>query len=88
MCIYINLSTIQLFIQSKKKRPLSENMAKIIVLCCLIILAAFGSVHGSSKKQEVGFYELKKGDISMKFTNWGAAIVSLILPDKHGMFFL
>lgn len=59
-------------------------MAKIVVLCCFIILAAFGSVHGSSKKQEVGFYELKKGDISMKFTNWGAAIVSLILPDKHG----
>jgi len=58
----------------------SENMAKIIVLCCLIILAAFGSVNA----QKIGFYELQKGNITLKFTNWGAAIVSVILPDRNG----
>jgi aldose 1-epimerase len=59
-------------------------MAKIILLCCLILLAAFGVVNGSTKEQEIGFYLLKKGDISVNFTNWGASIVSLFLPDKHG----
>jgi aldose 1-epimerase len=63
-------------------------MAKIILLCCLILLAAFGVVNGSTKEQEIGFYLLKKGDISVNFTNWGASIVSLFLPDKHGMSFL
>ncbi|KAH7850899.1 hypothetical protein Vadar_004414 [Vaccinium darrowii] len=29
-------------------------------------------------------YELKTGDFSVKFTNWGARIVSLVLPNKHG----
>ena len=67
--------------ERKKKRPVSENMAKIIVLCCLIILAAFGSVNA----QKIGFYELQKGNITLKFTNWGAAIVSVILPDRNGM---
>nr|XP_023919417.1 uncharacterized protein LOC112030984 [Quercus suber] len=55
-------------------------MAKIIVLCCLIILAAFRSVNA----QKIGFYELQKGNITLKFTNWGAAIVSVILPDRNG----
>ncbi|CAM8909830.1 unnamed protein product [Rhodiola kirilowii] len=31
-----------------------------------------------------GIYELKKGNFSIKFTNWGATIVSLIVPDKNG----
>ncbi|KAL3716508.1 hypothetical protein ACJRO7_008154 [Eucalyptus globulus] len=33
---------------------------------------------------EVGIYELKKGNFSVKFTNYGAAMLSLILPNKHG----
>jgi hypothetical protein len=40
---------------------------------------------GSAKKEEIGLYALKKGDISVNFTNWGATIVSLHLPDKNGM---
>ncbi|XP_021905394.1 aldose 1-epimerase-like [Carica papaya] len=35
-----------------------------------------------SDHQEI--YELKNGDLSVKFTNWGATIMSLTLPDKHG----
>ncbi|KAJ0099358.1 hypothetical protein Patl1_22150 [Pistacia atlantica] len=31
-----------------------------------------------------GIYEIKKGNISMKLTNWGASIVSILLPDKNG----
>jgi hypothetical protein len=36
-------------------------MAKISVL------ASFGFVNGSAKKEEIGFFELKKGDIFVNF---------------------
>ncbi|KAE8798333.1 aldose 1-epimerase-like [Hordeum vulgare] len=40
----------------------------------------------AARKSAVGFYELKnkKGDFSMKVTNWGAALVSAIVPDSKG----
>ena len=60
-------------------------MIKIFVLLC-IFLAASGFVNGSAKKEEIGIYELKKGQISLKVSNWGASILSLLLPDKNGMF--
>ncbi|PQP99364.1 aldose 1-epimerase [Prunus yedoensis var. nudiflora] len=62
-------------------------MAKICVLLCFILLAAsgFANVSGSETKgKKVGIYELKKGDLSVKFTNWGATIISLVFPDKNG----
>ncbi|KAH0973727.1 hypothetical protein GBA52_025883 [Prunus armeniaca] len=62
-------------------------MAKICVLLCFILLAAsgFANVSGSEpKEKKVGIYELKKGDLSVKFTNWGATIISLVFPDKNG----
>lgn len=40
--------------------------------------------HHHHQKEELGIYELKKGNFSAKFTNFGAAIVSLIVPDKFG----
>ena len=61
-------------------------MTKIFVpLLCLLFLAASGFVNGSVKKEKIGIFELKKGDLSLKVTNWGASILSLVLPDKHGM---
>ncbi|MED6158339.1 hypothetical protein PIB30_031861 [Stylosanthes scabra] len=61
-------------------------MIKIFVLLlCLFFLSDSGLVNGSSSKHEkIGVFELKKGDLSLKVTNWGASIVSLILPDKYG----
>ncbi|XP_021762265.1 aldose 1-epimerase-like [Chenopodium quinoa] len=38
----------------------------------------------SKSKPEIGVYELKKGNISIKVTNYGATIMSVILPDKNG----
>ncbi|TYI63518.1 hypothetical protein E1A91_D09G023600v1 [Gossypium mustelinum] len=38
----------------------------------------------SKSKHEVGIYELKNGNMSVKFTNWGASVISIILPDKDG----
>ncbi|KAL6139716.1 hypothetical protein ACLB2K_058018 [Fragaria x ananassa] len=63
-------------------------MTNISLLLCLVItiLVASGFANGSGyePKEKIGVYELKKGDLSVKFTNWGATIISLILPDKNG----
>ncbi|XP_052189765.1 uncharacterized protein LOC127799609 [Diospyros lotus] len=55
------------------------------LLLWITVLALWvGVINGSKSKPEVGIYELKKGDVSVKLTNWGASIISLFLPDKHG----
>ncbi|KAE8661321.1 PYRUVATE DEHYDROGENASE E1 BETA family protein [Hibiscus syriacus] len=60
-------------------------MAKIsFLLFSLFIIVASAIINGSEAKEKVGIYELKKGDLSVKFTNWGATIVSVIFPDKYG----
>lgn len=37
-----------------------------------------------SAAEEIKVYELKKGDFSIKITNYGATVLSVILPDKNG----
>ncbi|KAJ7974433.1 Aldose 1-epimerase [Quillaja saponaria] len=59
-------------------------MSRIVVLLCFILVASTGFVNGSVKKKDVGIYELKKGHLSAKFTNWGATIISVVVPDKNG----
>ncbi|KAL0887878.1 hypothetical protein Bca101_011861 [Brassica carinata] len=39
---------------------------------------------GDNEKENIGLYELKKGNLTVKFTNWGASIMSLHFPDKNG----
>ncbi|KMS99185.1 hypothetical protein BVRB_2g047220 [Beta vulgaris subsp. vulgaris] len=34
--------------------------------------------------QEIGVYELKNGNVSVKLTNYGATVISVIVPDKYG----
>jgi len=65
-------------------------MTKIFVLHLCLLIVAFGFVNGSYEKEKIGIFELEKGGLSLKVTNWGASIVSLVLPDKNGMtnFFL
>lgn len=58
-------------------------MAKILPLTiCLCVLAAFVLVHAAD--EEVGIYELSRGEFSLKFTNYGATMLSVVLPDKNG----
>ncbi|GMP30514.1 hypothetical protein CsSME_00005149 [Camellia sinensis var. sinensis] len=57
---------------------------KISVLFSFTIIAVWVFANCSESKLDVGIYELKRGDFSLKLTNWGATIVSLVLPDKHG----
>ncbi|KAJ8647041.1 hypothetical protein MRB53_000064 [Persea americana] len=35
-------------------------------------------------RKYVGVYELKKGNFSVKITNWGARVISVVLPDSKG----
>ncbi|GFZ07753.1 Galactose mutarotase-like superfamily protein [Actinidia rufa] len=37
-----------------------------------------------AEEAEIEVYELKRGDFSVKLTNFGATVLSLILPDKKG----
>ncbi|XP_015879432.3 uncharacterized protein LOC107415594 [Ziziphus jujuba] len=63
---------------------LDMKMANIALLLCFLILAASWPSNVYATKDKVGIYQLKKGDISVNLTNWGASIISLVLPDKHG----
>ncbi|XP_059642908.1 uncharacterized protein LOC132284799 [Cornus florida] len=60
-------------------------MSKLTPLLCFMIVA-FGVVlvDGTEPKTDVGFYEIKKGDLSLKLSNWGASIISLHFPDRNG----
>ncbi|XP_059642695.1 uncharacterized protein LOC132284602 isoform X1 [Cornus florida] len=59
-------------------------MSKLTLLFCFIVVAFGVVVDGTTSKLDVGFYEIKKGDLSLKLTNWGASIISLLFPDKNG----
>lgn len=57
--------------------------SKISLFFCLFFilhLLAADSVTG----HQIGIYEIKKGDFSVKVTNYGATIISVLLPDKNG----
>lgn len=60
-------------------------MAKVSLSCFFLLLGfLFVNINGSKETKEVGVYELKRGDFSVKLTNYGATVLSIILPDKHG----
>ncbi|KAI4353099.1 hypothetical protein L6164_002073 [Bauhinia variegata] len=59
-------------------------MTKISLVLSFLFLAASGFAYGSVKKEDIKVFDLKKGDISLKVTNYGATILSLVLPDKNG----
>lgn len=58
-----------------------------LLLLCLVTLLSLGSRSpslGVEAKKEIGVYEIKKGNFSVKITNWGATVISVILPNKCG----
>ncbi|XP_008453190.2 uncharacterized protein LOC103493981 [Cucumis melo] len=55
-------------------------MAKVLPLIFLLVVSVIGFSNGN----DVGIYELRRGNFSIKLTNYGATILSLILPDKNG----
>jgi aldose 1-epimerase len=59
--------------------------AALLPVALLLCLALAGSA--DARRKAGGFYELKNknGDFSIKVTNQGAALVSVIVPDGKGM---
>ncbi|GMH21936.1 hypothetical protein Nepgr_023779 [Nepenthes gracilis] len=52
------------------------------IVSVILLMASNGCAAG--KEKEIGVYEIKRGDFSLNFTNWGATVISVILPDKNG----
>jgi len=54
-----------------------------LLLCLCLALAD----RADAARKTVGVYELKnkKGGFSIKVTNWGATLMSVIVPDSKGM---
>lgn len=59
-------------------------MGKFSTLFQVILFVSIGFASGDIYNQKIGVYELKKGNFSVKFTNYGASIVSVVVPDKYG----
>jgi aldose 1-epimerase len=59
-------------------------MARAPVFLALLCLTAFALAGGVDARKMVGVYELKKGDFSVKISNWGATIMSIVTPDSKG----
>lgn len=49
----------------------------------LALVLAANSVVGGARKG-VGIYVLRRGDFTLQFTNYGATMLSAVLPDKDG----
>lgn len=61
-----------------------STMSKVFLLLCFLPGLLLVQAHKHHKK--IGFYELKRGDLRLNLTNYGATIISVITPDKHGLF--
>lgn len=58
-----------------------------LLLCLCLIVGSLGLGSPNfvqSKDEESKFFEFKQGNLSVKLSNFGARIVSLSFPDKHG----
>ncbi|XBI08153.1 hypothetical protein VPH35_135931 [Triticum aestivum] len=49
-----------------------------------LALGLSGRADAAAERKIVGVHELTKGDFSIKVTNWGATLMSVILPDSRG----
>ncbi|KAH9775719.1 Aldose 1-epimerase [Citrus sinensis] len=58
-----------------------------LVFCYFIVLVLFltnNKCQATESCEAVGVYKLKRGDLSLKFTNYGATMLSAVIPDKYG----
>lgn len=76
--IHINCSSLCQKINLKKKKIMAK-ASLCLNVCVMIIAFAVGNMC-----EEIGVYELRKGDFSVKITNYGATVISVLLPDRNG----
>ncbi|XP_047331954.1 galactose mutarotase-like [Impatiens glandulifera] len=59
---------------------------KLFVGFIFAIIFLTGTHQTTAKKDKrIHIYQLQKGNFSMKFTNYGATLISLVVPDRNGM---
>ncbi|KAF8714949.1 hypothetical protein HU200_027490 [Digitaria exilis] len=63
---------------------LAMAMTRAPLLLALLGVAALAGGANAAGRKMVGVYELSKGDFSIKVTNWGATLTSVVLPDSKG----
>ncbi|CAN6235238.1 unnamed protein product [Urochloa humidicola] len=56
----------------------------LLALLCLAASSLSAQAAGTDGRKMVSVYVLKMGDFSIKVTNWGARLMSLVLPDSKG----
>lgn len=56
-----------------------------MIVGVLVLPNIIASEEEEEEEDEAKFYEVKQGNLSVRFTNLGARIVSLSFPDKHGL---
>ena len=54
-----------------------------LALLCVVVASA-PAANAAGARKTVGVYELKKGDFSVKVTNFGARLMSVVFPDSKG----
>ncbi|KAI3454643.1 hypothetical protein Pfo_011306 [Paulownia fortunei] len=59
-------------------------MAKAPLCFSLIIIIAFALGSVCKAAEEIGIYELQKGHFSVNITNYGATVLSVVVPDRNG----
>ncbi|XP_047077621.1 galactose mutarotase-like [Lolium rigidum] len=69
----------------KMARALHPLFVAVLASCLVTVLGlSGGAADAGAGRKMVGVYELKKGDFSIKVTNWGATLMSVVLPDSRG----
>ncbi|KAL6899289.1 hypothetical protein ACP4OV_005947 [Aristida adscensionis] len=58
-------------------------LAVCVAACCLV-LAGRSTGAAAPARKAVGVHELRRGDFSIRVTNWGATLMSVVLPDSKG----
>ncbi|KAH6807662.1 Galactose mutarotase-like superfamily protein [Perilla frutescens var. frutescens] len=58
-------------------------MAKA-ALCLCVIITAFAAGNVCEGAEEIGVYELRKDDFSLNIINYGATVISVVVPDRNG----
>ncbi|OQU84779.1 aldose 1-epimerase-like isoform X1 [Sorghum bicolor] len=58
--------------------------AEMLRLALCLVASALAATGAGGARKTIGVYELRHGDFSVKITNWGTTIMSVILPDSKG----
>jgi aldose 1-epimerase len=60
--------------------------AEMLRLALCLVASALAATGAGGARKTIGVYELRHGDFSVKITNWGTTIMSVILPDSKGAY--